>query len=40
MYYVVIKKEKKKREKKEEESIGLAFCEVQVSVAILQIKVG
>jgi hypothetical protein len=29
-----------KKEKKEEESIGLAFCEVQVSVVILQIKGG
>jgi hypothetical protein len=33
-------KKERKKEKKEEESIGLAFCEVQVSVAILQIKVG
>jgi hypothetical protein len=29
-----------KKEKKEEEIVGLAFCEVQVSVAIIQIKVG
>jgi hypothetical protein len=41
--YLIVKKKRRKKgkkEKKEEESVGLAFCEVQVSVAILQIKVG
>jgi hypothetical protein len=37
---MLLKKRKKGEREKEEESFGLAFCEVQVLVAILQINVG